>query len=282
MVVLVCCARMRSVYTTVAIGCAVVAVFVSHHAAVRSDIFHLAQVFGPIVLCMTAAVMALQRVWLSVCMWLVMTGQVRPDEVLGRAEGSSAAQVRGTVAPGGEVNAKFASGEMALLRTRFVDGAIATVGMREADAAELFTRVAAFASFGFAKSHAAAFARTAFESAWLRLHYPAHYLAGLIRAQPMGFYPVEALIHDARRHGVCVEPVCVNRSADDTTTEPLAGALQPITIDSFIVTPSDSERAIAGSQRARTAAASTVRTRRSSITNRPWMIVVRTSRGLAA
>ena len=74
LVVLVCCARMRSAYTTVAIGCAVVAVFVSHHAAVRSDIFHLAQVFGPIVLCMAAAVIALQRVWLSVCMWLVMTG----------------------------------------------------------------------------------------------------------------------------------------------------------------------------------------------------------------
>jgi error-prone DNA polymerase len=144
--------------------------------------------------------------------------------------------------------------EMALLRTRFVDGAIATVGMREADAAELFTRVAAFASFGFAKSHAAAFARTAFESAWLRLHYPAHYLAGLIRAQPMGFYPVEALIHDARRHGVCVEPVCVNRSAVDAVTEPLVGELQPITVDPFIVTPTDAERAIAGSQRARTVA----------------------------
>jgi error-prone DNA polymerase len=88
----------------------------------------------------------------------------------------------------------------------------------------------------------------------LHLHYPAHYLAGLIRAQPMGFYPVEALIHDARRHGVCVEPVCVNRSAGDTTTEPLVGDLQPITVDPFIVTPTDAERAAAGSQRARSVA----------------------------
>ena len=104
------------------------------------------------------------------------------------------------------------------------------------------------------KQHAAAFARTAFESAWLRLHYPAHYLAGLIRAQPMGFYPVEALIHDARRHGVCVEPVCINRSAVDAITEPLAGPLPPITVDPFIVTPSDAERAIAGSQHARSVA----------------------------
>ena len=137
--------------------------------------------------------------------------------------------------------------EMELLRTRFVDGAITTVGMRAADATELFERVAAFASFGFAKSHAAAFARTAFESVWLRLHYPAHYLAGLIRAQPMGFYPVEALIHDARRHGVTVQPVCINRSAARTSTESLdvRGA---ISSDPFIVVPTSEERAAAGSE----------------------------------
>ena len=139
--------------------------------------------------------------------------------------------------------------EMELLRTRFVDGAVNTVGMRAADATELFERVAAFASFGFAKSHAAAFARTAFESVWLRLHYPAHYLAGLIRAQPMGFYPVEALIHDARRHGVIVQPVCINRSAARTSTESLdvRGA---ISSDPFIVVPTPAERAAAGSERA--------------------------------
>jgi len=137
--------------------------------------------------------------------------------------------------------------EMELLRTRFVDGAISTVGMRATDATELFERVAAFASFGFAKSHAAAFARTSFESVWLRLHYPAHYLAGLIRAQPMGFYPVEALIHDARRHGVTVQPVCINRSAARTSTEPTQtrGA---ISSDPFIVVPTSEERAAAGSE----------------------------------
>ena len=137
--------------------------------------------------------------------------------------------------------------EMELLRARFVDGAITTVGMREPDAVELFKRVAAFASFGFAKSHAAAFARTSFESVWLRLHYPAHYLAGLVRAQPMGFYPVEALIHDARRHGVTVQPVCINRSAARTSTESLdvRGA---ISSDPFIVVPTPAERAAAGSE----------------------------------
>jgi hypothetical protein len=87
------------------------------------------------------------------------------------------------------------------------------------DAEELYRQVAGFASFGFAKSHAAAFARTAYESAFLKLFYPAQFLVGLINAQPMGFYPVEVLVNDAKRHGVAVLPVDINRSAWRTTTE---------------------------------------------------------------
>ena len=87
------------------------------------------------------------------------------------------------------------------------------------DAEELFRRVAAFASFGFAKSHAAAFARTAYESSFLKLFYPAQFLVGLINAQPMGFYPVEVLVNDAKRHGVAILPVDVNKSRYKTTTE---------------------------------------------------------------
>src|SRR5213075_560694 len=76
-----------------------------------------------------------------------------------------------------------------------------------------------FASFGFAKSHAAAFARTAYESSFLKLFYPAQFVVGLINAQPMGFYPVEVLVNDAKRHGVAILPVDVNRSTYKTTTE---------------------------------------------------------------
>ena len=84
--------------------------------------------------------------------------------------------------------------------------------MTEEDAEELFRQVAAFACFGFAKCHAAAFARTAYESSFLKLFYPAQFLVGLINAQPMGFYPVEVLVNDAKRHGVAVLPVDVNES----------------------------------------------------------------------
>ena len=109
--------------------------------------------------------------------------------------------------------------EMEKLHAQFVEGALRQPGMTEEDAEELFRQVAAFASFGFAKSHAAAFARTAYESSFLKLFYPAQFLVGLINAQPMGFYPVEVLVNDAKRHGVAVLPVDVNRSRYKTTTE---------------------------------------------------------------
>ena len=109
--------------------------------------------------------------------------------------------------------------EMEKLHQQFFEGCMRQPGMTVEMAEELFRQVAAFASFGFAKSHAAAFARTAYESAFLKLFYPAQFLVGLINAQPMGFYPVEVLVNDAKRHGVAVLPVDVNASAYKTTTE---------------------------------------------------------------
>jgi error-prone DNA polymerase len=108
--------------------------------------------------------------------------------------------------------------EMEKLHVEFVEGCIRK-GLAPDDAEELFRQCAAFASFGFAKSHAAAFAKTAYESSFLKLFYPAQLLVGLINAQPMGFYPVEVLVNDAKRHGVTVLPVDVNASSYKTTTE---------------------------------------------------------------
>ena len=109
--------------------------------------------------------------------------------------------------------------EMEKLHKQFVDGCLRQPGMTDEMAEELYRQVAAFASFGFAKSHAAAFARTAYESSFLKLFYPAQFLVGLINAQPMGFYPVEVLVNDTKRHGVAVLPVDINASTYKTTTE---------------------------------------------------------------
>jgi error-prone DNA polymerase len=75
------------------------------------------------------------------------------------------------------------------------------------DAADaIYVQVLSFAGFGFAESHALSFALLVYASSWFKLHYPAAFLAGLLRNQPMGFYSPQSLVADARRHGVVVLP----------------------------------------------------------------------------
>jgi error-prone DNA polymerase len=102
---------------------------------------------------------------------------------------------------------------MAALQKRFLAGAQAT-GMGEATAAEVFRQLAAFAEFGFCKSHAAAFALVAYQTLYLKAHFPAEFYCALLNHQPMGFYRPEVLIGDARRHGVPVLRPDVNRSRE--------------------------------------------------------------------
>jgi error-prone DNA polymerase len=66
----------------------------------------------------------------------------------------------------------------------------------------IYEKIEAFANFGFAESHAISFGLLVYASSWLKLHYPAAFLAALLRAQPMGFYSPQTLTADARRHGV--------------------------------------------------------------------------------
>ena len=105
-------------------------------------------------------------------------------------------------------------------RDRFVGGAMRT-GLTEPDADELFRRCSAFAEFGFARAHAAAFAKITYDTAWLKLRYPAYYYAGVLNNQPMGFYSPAVIVGDARRHGVKVLPVDVNASRWEHEVEPL-------------------------------------------------------------
>ncbi|MBI5161856.1 MAG: error-prone DNA polymerase [Micrococcales bacterium] len=77
----------------------------------------------------------------------------------------------------------------------------------------IYRKIQAFANFGFAESHSLSFALLVYASSWLKLHYPAVFLAGLLRAQPMGFYSPATLIADARRHGVEVRRPDLHRSA---------------------------------------------------------------------
>ena len=74
------------------------------------------------------------------------------------------------------------------------------------------TQIQGFSGFGFPKAHSAAFGLLAYQSAWLRIHYAPEFLCALLNEQPMGFYPPDALAHEAQRRGVRVGRPDVNRS----------------------------------------------------------------------
>ena len=95
---------------------------------------------------------------------------------------------------------------------RFVSGAQALHGVDEAMAERVFSMVQGFSGFGFPKAHGAAFGLLAYQSTWLRVHFGPEFLCSLLNEQPMGFYPPDALIHEAQRRGIEVLPPDVNDS----------------------------------------------------------------------
>ncbi|QIG42579.1 DNA polymerase III subunit alpha [Nocardioides anomalus] len=79
----------------------------------------------------------------------------------------------------------------------------------------------AFASFGFCKAHAAAFALPTFQSAWLKTHWPAHFLAGVLTHDP-GMYPKRLILDDARQLGIVILGLDVNSSEKEYVVERVA------------------------------------------------------------
>jgi error-prone DNA polymerase len=77
---------------------------------------------------------------------------------------------------------------------------------------EIVQGITSFALYGFPESHAASFALLAYASAYLKAHHPTAFLIALLNAWPMGFYHPATLVQDAKRHGVEVRPIDVNRS----------------------------------------------------------------------
>jgi error-prone DNA polymerase len=116
------------------------------------------------------------------------------------------------------MSSKRSGARMAGLRDRLFAG-MAERGITGAVAEDIFDKLAAFANFGFPESHAVSFAYLVYSSAWLKLHYPAAFCAGLLNAQPMGFWSPQSLVADARRHGVVVHRPHVDLSGAEATLE---------------------------------------------------------------
>ena len=107
---------------------------------------------------------------------------------------------------------------MGRLRSEVFAG-MAGKGVTGEAAEEIWEKLQGFAHFGFPESHSVSFAYIVYMSAWLKYHWPTETLAGLLNAQPMGFYSPNSLVQDARRHGVETLAPCVNCSFHDCTIE---------------------------------------------------------------
>ena len=113
---------------------------------------------------------------------------------------------------------KRADAQIETFRQKFLAGA-QSKGILPEIAERVFEQLKAFGGYSFSKAHAAAFAVITYWSAWLRCHHPLAFFAGLLRHQPMGFYPKHVVVSDAQRVGVTFLPVDLRYSQSETTVE---------------------------------------------------------------
>jgi error-prone DNA polymerase len=111
---------------------------------------------------------------------------------------------------------------------RFVEGAMEKwPDVDEGIGERVWSMVVGFSGFGFPKAHGAAFGLLAYQSTWLRVHYGPEFLCSLLDEQPMGFYPPDALVHEAQRRGIEVLPPDVNASAVGCTVVDVPAEILP-------------------------------------------------------
>ena len=104
--------------------------------------------------------------------------------------------------------------EMAAQKSRFVEGAVAN-GVDRSRAEYIFELVAKFAGYGFNKSHAAAYALIAYQTAYLKANYPSEFLAASMTLDMGNADKLGGFAQEARRLGMTIEPPSINRSEVD-------------------------------------------------------------------
>ena len=115
------------------------------------------------------------------------------------------------------------SGGVSKFKDKLVAGMVKN-GYTAEFAAQTFSQLEGFGSYGFPESHAASFALIAYASSWVKCHHPDAFCAALLNSQPMGFYAPAQIVRDAAQHGVEIRPVCVNASRWDCTLEQIDGS----------------------------------------------------------
>ncbi|MGE0860309.1 MAG: DNA polymerase III subunit alpha, partial [Gammaproteobacteria bacterium] len=123
--------------------------------------------------------------------------------------------------------------EMAKQRELFTGGALGN-GIKEEDATYIFDLMEKFAGYGFNKSHSAAYALVAYQTAWLKAHYPAAFMAAVMSADMNSTDKVVGLIEECRSLGLTVVAPDVNRCgfrfgvADERTIRYGLGAVKGV------------------------------------------------------
>ncbi len=108
--------------------------------------------------------------------------------------------------------------QMDVCRVAFVESAVRLGRDREL-AEQLYEAIAYFSGYGFCRSHAAAFAKTVYQTAFLKVYYPAEFLAAILSNEPCCYYPTQTVIEEARKWGIRVLPININRSNARYTVE---------------------------------------------------------------
>ena len=106
--------------------------------------------------------------------------------------------------------------------TRLV-GQMMERGIPREFAERVFSQIRGFGEYGFPESHAASFALLSYVTAWLKCHHHAAFTCALLNSWPMGFYQPSTLVEDAKRHGVEVRSIDVQKSTWDCSLEGVAG-----------------------------------------------------------
>jgi DNA polymerase-3 subunit alpha len=109
--------------------------------------------------------------------------------------------------------------EMAKQRSIFTEGAVAN-GVSANIATTIFDLMEKFAGYGFNKSHSAGYALITYQTAWLKAHYPAHFMAAVLSSDMAHTDKTVNFIEEARRMGLCIDPPNVNLSEYRFVTGP--------------------------------------------------------------
>ncbi|HEX7116688.1 MAG TPA: error-prone DNA polymerase [Steroidobacter sp.] len=126
------------------------------------------------------------------------------------------------------------SGTLERFREKLIQG-MCRRGYEPDFAERIYRQIEGFGEYGFPESHSASFALLTYLSSYLKCHWPAAFIAGLINSQPMGFYQPAQLLEEAKRQGVEIRPVDVLASEWDCTLEPDANGRHAIRLGMRLV-----------------------------------------------